>query len=215
MTRPALRRQAGHAAVTRKGAPRWVVANYKEAPGKVLLQAAAALSLGVSKTGQRSKMVLLKLSLRPISGREDQAGGLMWRWKDGNNYYVARANALENNVSLITPRMDSGERSDTSMHLWEKIPGTRCALNFVAATSSWRSMERPTSNATTTTSAGRARSAFGRKRQIVRLRSTTSGSERLPAGNECLGLCRLAGLRCAAASSLCLRPSCSGSARRL
>ena len=24
----------------------------------------------------------------------------MWRWKDGNNYYVARANALENNVSL-------------------------------------------------------------------------------------------------------------------
>jgi lipopolysaccharide export system protein LptA len=24
----------------------------------------------------------------------------MWRWKDGDNYYVARANALENNVSL-------------------------------------------------------------------------------------------------------------------
>src|SRR5262249_29963906 len=26
--------------------------------------------------------------------------GLIWRWKDGDNYYVARANALENNVSL-------------------------------------------------------------------------------------------------------------------
>src|SRR6185436_2882399 len=37
---------------------------------------------------------------RPLSGREDQAGGLVWRWKDGNSYYVARANALENNVSL-------------------------------------------------------------------------------------------------------------------
>jgi hypothetical protein len=24
----------------------------------------------------------------------------VWRWKDGDNYYVARANALENNVSL-------------------------------------------------------------------------------------------------------------------
>ena len=24
----------------------------------------------------------------------------MWRWKDGDNYYIARANALENNVSL-------------------------------------------------------------------------------------------------------------------
>lgn len=30
----------------------------------------------------------------------DQAGGVVWRWKDGNRYYVARANALENNVSL-------------------------------------------------------------------------------------------------------------------
>jgi hypothetical protein len=35
-----------------------------------------------------------------VSGREDQAGGVVWRWKDGDNYYVARANALENNVSL-------------------------------------------------------------------------------------------------------------------
>lgn len=38
--------------------------------------------------------------VQPISGGEDQAGGLVWRWKDGDHYYVARANALENNVSL-------------------------------------------------------------------------------------------------------------------
>ena len=25
---------------------------------------------------------------------------MVWRWKDGDNYHVARANALENNVSL-------------------------------------------------------------------------------------------------------------------
>jgi hypothetical protein len=37
---------------------------------------------------------------KPIGGREDQAGGVVWRWKDGDNYYVARANALEDNVSL-------------------------------------------------------------------------------------------------------------------
>ena len=35
---------------------------------------------------------------KPISGREDQAGGLVWRWRDTDNYYVARANALEDNV---------------------------------------------------------------------------------------------------------------------
>ena len=42
----------------------------------------------------------VEVKFRPVSGREDQAGGLVWRWKDGDNYYVARANALENNVSL-------------------------------------------------------------------------------------------------------------------
>lgn len=35
---------------------------------------------------------------KPISGREDQAGGAVWRWRDADNYYVARANALEDNV---------------------------------------------------------------------------------------------------------------------
>jgi hypothetical protein len=42
----------------------------------------------------------VEVKFRALRGREDQAGGVVWRWKDGNNYYVARANALENNVSL-------------------------------------------------------------------------------------------------------------------
>jgi hypothetical protein len=42
----------------------------------------------------------VEVKFMAVSGREDQAGGLVWRWKDGDNYYVARANALENNVSL-------------------------------------------------------------------------------------------------------------------
>jgi hypothetical protein len=42
----------------------------------------------------------VEVRFKAISGNEDQAGGVVWRWKDGNNYYVARANALENNVSL-------------------------------------------------------------------------------------------------------------------
>jgi hypothetical protein len=42
----------------------------------------------------------VEMKFKSVSGKEDQAGGLVWRWKDGDNYYVARANALENNVSL-------------------------------------------------------------------------------------------------------------------
>jgi hypothetical protein len=35
---------------------------------------------------------------KPISGKEDRAGGVVVRLSDANNYYIARANALENNV---------------------------------------------------------------------------------------------------------------------
>jgi hypothetical protein len=42
----------------------------------------------------------VEVRFKALAGSEDQAGGVVWRWKDGDNYYVARANALENNVSL-------------------------------------------------------------------------------------------------------------------
>jgi len=35
---------------------------------------------------------------KPISGKEDQAGGLIFRVQDKDNYYIARANALEDNL---------------------------------------------------------------------------------------------------------------------
>jgi hypothetical protein len=44
--------------------------------------------------------VELGVSFTPISGKIDQAAGLIFRVKDSDNYYVARANALENNVNL-------------------------------------------------------------------------------------------------------------------
>jgi hypothetical protein len=37
---------------------------------------------------------------KPVSGLQDQAGGVVWRWQNAQTYYVARANAKENNVSL-------------------------------------------------------------------------------------------------------------------
>lgn len=42
----------------------------------------------------------VEVNFKALAGKQDQAGGVVWRWKDGDNYYVARANALENNVSL-------------------------------------------------------------------------------------------------------------------
>ena len=37
---------------------------------------------------------------QPVSGRVDRAAGLVWRYQDEDNYYLVRANALEDNVVL-------------------------------------------------------------------------------------------------------------------
>jgi hypothetical protein len=42
----------------------------------------------------------VSVRLRPVMGKVDQAGGIAIRLKDASNYYVVRANALENNVRL-------------------------------------------------------------------------------------------------------------------
>jgi hypothetical protein len=42
----------------------------------------------------------LKVRMRANSGKEDQGGGLIWRVRDENNYYVARYNPLESNFRL-------------------------------------------------------------------------------------------------------------------
>ncbi len=52
----------------------------------------------------------LSVSFKPLSGRVDQAAGLVWRYQDPDNYYVVRANALEENVVLY--KVENGKRSD-------------------------------------------------------------------------------------------------------
>ena len=47
---------------------------------------------------------------KPVTGREDRAGGVVWRWRDADNYYVARANALEDNV--VAYKVVRGHRTD-------------------------------------------------------------------------------------------------------
>ncbi len=47
-----------------------------------------------------AKDVEVSVQFKAISGKVDQAGGLVARFRDPNNYYVVRANALEDNVRL-------------------------------------------------------------------------------------------------------------------
>jgi hypothetical protein len=55
----------------------------------------------------------VEVRFRPVDGQTDQAGGVVWRWQDKDNYYIARANALENNV--VAYRMIDGKRTDIKL----------------------------------------------------------------------------------------------------
>jgi hypothetical protein len=52
----------------------------------------------------------LSVRFKPVSGSGDRAAGLVWRYRDAENYYIVRANALENNVVLY--KVEGGQRTD-------------------------------------------------------------------------------------------------------
>ena len=90
------------AGVTGRGAARWTVATATDAPSapNVLVQSGTGDFPWCVKRDVSLADGFVEVKLKPITGDDDRAGGVVWRWKDGDNYYVARANALENNVSL-------------------------------------------------------------------------------------------------------------------
>jgi hypothetical protein len=88
--------------VTGSGKPRWTVEADSSSPSgpNVLRQSGSGTFPWCVKKGASLADGFVEVKFRSEKGNEDQAGGVVWRWKDGDNYYVARANALENNVSL-------------------------------------------------------------------------------------------------------------------
>ena len=58
---------------------------------------------------QRFADVDVSVRFRPVSGKEDASGGIVFRAKDARNYLLVRANALENNFRLYT--IVNGKRS--------------------------------------------------------------------------------------------------------
>ncbi|PYR89552.1 MAG: hypothetical protein DMF84_23890 [Acidobacteria bacterium] len=87
---------------TGSGQAKWAVVADDTAPSKpnVLKQSGQATYPVCIKDAPSIKDGFVDVKFKPISGKEDQAGGLVWRAKDSNNYYIARANALENNVTI-------------------------------------------------------------------------------------------------------------------
>jgi hypothetical protein len=90
------------AGVTGRGSSRWAVEADASAPSppNVLKQSGRGDFPWCVRRDVAPADGYVEVKFKPLAGREDRAGGVVWRWQDGDNYYVARANALENNVSL-------------------------------------------------------------------------------------------------------------------
>lgn len=102
--------------MTGTGNPKWTVETDDSAASKsnVLKQSGRATYPLALKDGTSIKDGAVEVSFKAVAGSEDRAAGLVWRVKDANNYYVVRANALEDNVVL-----------------YKTVNGTRTPLDIV------------------------------------------------------------------------------------
>ena len=87
---------------TGKGEPRWTIEAEATAPSKALIlkQSGTATYPVALKTGSTIRDGFVEAKFKALAGSEDRAAGLAWRATDADNYYVVRANALEDNVVL-------------------------------------------------------------------------------------------------------------------
>jgi len=99
------------ATLTGSGNPKWTVENDATAPskGKVVKQSGRATYPLLLKNGSSIKDGFIEVKFKAVAGSEDRAAGVVWRAKDAKNYYVVRANALEDNFVLY--KIVNGVRS--------------------------------------------------------------------------------------------------------
>lgn len=123
---------------TGSGRAQWAVVQDDSAPSapNVLRQSGQAAYPVCIKDDTSLKDGFVEVKFKPVSGREDQAGGLIFRAKDANNYYVARANALEDNVAIyhtINGRRTEKKRANMKVpaHQWHTLRVEFQANHFV------------------------------------------------------------------------------------
>jgi hypothetical protein len=104
------------ATLTGSGDPKWAVESDETAPSKskVLKQSGRATYPLLLKNDTSIKDGFVEVKFKAVAGCQDRAAGIVWRAKDAKNYYVTRANALEDNVVL-----------------YKTVDGVRSALDVV------------------------------------------------------------------------------------
>src|SRR5205823_5700455 len=104
----------------------WKVVGDTTAPSKIgfaLAQTAespgAMFNLCVAE-GTSFKDVEVSVAFKANAGKKDQGGGVVWRYRDANNYYIARMNPLEDNFRVY--KVVGGKRSAPFQNADVKVP---------------------------------------------------------------------------------------------
>ncbi len=66
------------------------------------------------------KDIELRVEFKAMKGKEDQGGGLVWRYQDADNYYIARVNPLEDNFRVY--KVIAGKRIQLGTKEGLKVP---------------------------------------------------------------------------------------------
>ncbi len=96
------------------GPPRWEIVQDQSAPSPPY----ALAQISRDRTAGRFPLAIwdaktirdgeVSVAFKTVDGSVDQAAGIVWRYRNPNNYYIVRANALENNVVLY--KVENGVR---------------------------------------------------------------------------------------------------------
>jgi hypothetical protein len=123
------------------GAPKWGLVKDPSAPSPPC----AFAQLSTDSTAGRFPLAIwegaefrdgeVSVAFKPVSGIVDQAAGLVWRYRDANNYYIVRANALENNVVLY--KVQNGVRVSIAP---KGLPSRAYGVKHAVATGAWAAL---------------------------------------------------------------------------
>jgi hypothetical protein len=90
----------------------FALAQTAEGPGRVFNLCVA--------TDTDYKDVEASVAFKAVKGKEDQGGGIVWRYQDSNNYYVCRMNPLEDNFRVY--KVTDGKRAKEFQSADVKVP---------------------------------------------------------------------------------------------
>ena len=130
-------------AMTHAGAPPdWKIVRDESAPSppNVLAQLSRDRTAGRFPLAIWEKALVqdgeISIAFKTVDGSIDQAAGIVWRFQDANNYYIVRANALENNVVFY--KVENGVRTSIAP---KGLPSRSYGVKHMIPTGRWNNLK--------------------------------------------------------------------------